>query len=248
MAIRLHDPNDPVGLSRLINRQIDTALETERAGQVPRDYLGASVLGDPCDRRLAYQYAGIDREPVTGRNFRIFEAGHAFEALMSRWLRLAGFDLMDVDPNTGREFEFSASGDRIRGHADGIIAGGPDIGAAYPLLWEAKALNAATWSDLTVRGSRQAKPEYFAQVQIYLSQLGLQACLLTALNKDSAGLYHELVGIAPVLGQRLVDRGIDIANITDSGALPARTANPGHCRGCAWAAPCRPEIITGDPG
>jgi hypothetical protein len=69
---------------------------------------------------------------------RIFEVGHAFEELMTRWLQLAGFDLEDVDPNTGRQFEFSAGGDRIRGHADGIIAGGPDIGATYPLLWEAK--------------------------------------------------------------------------------------------------------------
>jgi hypothetical protein len=41
--IGLRDPNDPAGLSRLINRQIDTALGTERAGQLQRDYLGASV-------------------------------------------------------------------------------------------------------------------------------------------------------------------------------------------------------------
>ena len=48
--IRLRDHNDPAGLSRLINRQIDAALETECAEQKVRDYLGASVLGEPCDR------------------------------------------------------------------------------------------------------------------------------------------------------------------------------------------------------
>ena len=41
--IRLRDPNDPAGLSRLINRQIDAALETECAEQKVRDYLGASA-------------------------------------------------------------------------------------------------------------------------------------------------------------------------------------------------------------
>ena len=50
MMIQLRDPNDPAGLSRLINRQIDAALETECAGKKLRDYLGASVLGEPCDR------------------------------------------------------------------------------------------------------------------------------------------------------------------------------------------------------
>jgi hypothetical protein len=50
MMIQLRDPNDPAGLSRLINRQIDAALETECAEQKVRDYLGASVLGEPCDR------------------------------------------------------------------------------------------------------------------------------------------------------------------------------------------------------
>jgi hypothetical protein len=241
LVIRLRDPNEPDGLSRLINRQIDAALETERAGEVPRDYLGASVLGDPCARRLAYQYTGIEHDRVAGRNLRIFAAGHAFEALMSRWIRLAGFDLQDVNPNTGRQFEFSVGGHRVRGHADGIIAGGPDIGAAYPLLWEAKALNSAAWTDLTRRGLRQAKPGYFAQIQIYLSQLELQACLLTALNKDSCCLYNELIALEADIGQRLVDRGIRIAELADRGTVPGRVADPSQCRGCAWISPCNME-------
>ena len=159
--IGFRDPNNPAGLSRLINRKIDAALETERAGETPRDYLGASVLGDPCDRRLAYQYAGVEHAPIAGRNLRIFEAGHAFEALMSRWLRLAGFDLQDVDPSTGKQWGFSAGDDRVRGHLDGIIVAGPDIGTPYPLLWEAKALHAASWTDLVTRGLRESRPGYF---------------------------------------------------------------------------------------
>ena len=211
---------------------------TERAGQPLRDYLGASVLGDPCDRRLAYQYAGVAPDLPTGRNIRIFEAGHALQALMSRWLRLAGFDLIDVDPNTGREFEFSIAGDRVRGHADGIIGKGPHIGACYPLLWEAKALNSAAWSDLTMRGLRPAKPGYFAQVQVYLYEFDLAACLFTALNKDSAGLYHELVPIEEGFGEWLVARGIAIADLVDRGAIPARIDDRRACRGCPYHAHC----------
>ena len=238
VAILLRDPNDPPGLSRQINREIDGALEIERAGQPQRDYLGASVLGDPCDRRLAYQYAGVDAQ-VVGRSLRIFEAGHALEALMSRWLRLAGFDLHDVDPNTGRQLEFSVGDDRVRGHVDAVITSGPNIGPTYPLLWEAKSLNSAGWTDLTNRGLRESKPGYFAQVQIYLSEFKLGACLLTALNKDTGALYHEIVESDPGLGQWFVARGIRIADIVDSGALPDRTSDTGQCRGCSWLSPCR---------
>ena len=107
---------------------------TERAGQPLRDYLGASVLGDPCDSPGLSVRRHCRSDPPAGRNLRIFEAGHAFEVLISRRLRIAGFTLQDVDPNTGRQFEFSVGGDHTRGHADGIIIGGPDIGAPFPLL------------------------------------------------------------------------------------------------------------------
>jgi len=239
VAILLRDPNDPPGLSRLINHEIDAALEIERAGEVRRDHIGASALGDPCDRRLAYQYAGIEPDRISGRSLRIFETGHALEALMSRWLRLAGFDLHDVDPNTGRQLEFSVGDDRVRGHVDAVITSGPNIGPTYPLLWEAKSLNSAGWTDLTNRGLRESKPGYFAQVQIYLSEFKLGACLLTALNKDTGALYHEIVESDPGLGQWFVARGIRIADIVDSGALPDRTSDTSQCRGCSWLSPCR---------
>jgi hypothetical protein len=205
--IKFRDTNEPDGLSRLINREIDRALITERALEVKHDYLGASVLGDPCDHRLAYRYAGVEEDGIDGRRLRIFEAGHAFEGMLVRWLRLAGFDLRDLNPDTGKQFEFSA-GD-VRGHVDGIIARGPDLGVSYPLLWEAKSLNDAGWGKLLHNGLEAANQIYFGQVQTYLSQLPpivpyggvspvrLKTCLFTALNKDTCALYHEL-GVDPV--------------------------------------------------
>ena len=177
MALRFRDANNPAGISRLINSRIDAALETERAGEIQRDYLGASVLGDPCDRRLGYQYAGVEHDPLAGRSLRIFEFGHAAEALVSRWLRLAGFDLQDLDPSTGRQWEFTAGEGRVRGHLDGIIVAGPAIGAAFPIAWEAKALNAASWTDLATKGSRNQSPDTsHKRKSTWLSSGSVRAC------------------------------------------------------------------------
>jgi len=247
-VIRFRDPNEPDGLSRLINRQIDQALIAEHAEQPPRDYLGASVLGDPCARRLAYRYAGYEEEGLDGRRLRIFEAGHVFEDLMAHWLWLAGFKLQRVDPSTGEQWEFTAGGGRVRGHADGIILDGPELDViGYPLLWEAKSLNTTSWAELARRGIKAATPVYHAQTQIYLSQFELEAALFTAINKDTCALYHALVPVEPGVGWRLVKRGVTIAEMVDRDRLPLRIADQQECRGCGWEQPCHGPIARNSP-
>ena len=79
-----------------INALIDAALIDRNRRQAPRDYLGGSRIGEPCARKLAYEYAHADVDigkGFDGRTLRIFDAGHQFETLSIRWLRAAGFDL-----------------------------------------------------------------------------------------------------------------------------------------------------------
>ena len=52
----------------------------------------------------------------------------------------------------------------MRGHIDGVITAGPDVGIAWPALWEHKALNARSWTDTVKRGLRASKPVYYGQV------------------------------------------------------------------------------------
>jgi len=67
-----------------ISELIDAALTRERAGQTPRDYLGASRLGVSCERALQYEYTHTpvdDGRDFSGRLLRIFEVGHTLEDL-----------------------------------------------------------------------------------------------------------------------------------------------------------------------
>ena len=78
---------------------------------------------------------------------------------------------------------------------------GPDVGIIWPALFEHKALNQNAWTDLVKRGLRQSKPIYFAQCQLYLAYMELEVALLTAMNKNTQELYHEVVHFDPAEAQ-----------------------------------------------
>jgi hypothetical protein len=226
-----------------INSLIDAALEAEHRSKPPRDYLGGSRIGEPCARRLAYEVTLApvdDGKEFAGRLLRIFDAGHQFEEVAIRWLQAAGFDLRTRGKD-GHQFGFSIAGGRIRGHIDGVIVGGPEVGIRWPALFEHKALNQKSWTDLVKRGLRQSKPIYFAQCQLYMAYMELEVALLTAMNKNTQELYHEVVGFEPAEAQRLSDKAVDILRAIEAGELPPPVAGtPDHhaCRYCPFHDRC----------
>jgi hypothetical protein len=226
-----------------INALIDAALEAEHRSKPLRDYLGGSRIGEPCARRLAYEVMltpADDGKDFCGRLLRIFDAGHQFEELAIRWLQAAGFDLR-TRSHDGQQFGFSVAGGRLRGHIDGVIVAGPDVSIVWPALFEHKALNQRSWTDLVKRGLRQAKPIYFAQVQLYMAYMQLEVALLTAMNKDTQELYHEVVSFDPTEAQKLSDKAVDILRAVEADELPPRIASARDfhlCRMCPYARRC----------
>jgi hypothetical protein len=226
-----------------INALIDAALEAEHRSKPSRDYLGGSRIGEPCARRLAYEVTLTpvdDGKDFCGRLLRIFDAGHQFEDLTIRWLQAAGFDLR-TRSHDDRQFGFSVAGGRLRGHVDGVIVAGPDVGIVWPALFEHKALNQKSWTDLVKRGLRRAKPIYFAQCQLYMAYTELEVALVAAMNKDTQELYHEVVPFEPAEAQRLSGKAVDILRAVEAKELPPRiAAAPANyvCRMCTYAKRC----------
>ena len=228
-----------------INDLIDSALIAERDKQPRREYLGASMLGDPCSRRIQYEYVGAAKDPdknFNGQTLRIFDAGHQFEALSVKWVKQAGFDLRTQKADGG-QFGFSVAKGRIKGHIDGVIVGGPSW-FVFPSLWEHKALKDKSWQDLAKRGLAISKPLYAAQVALYqgyMPDLAQNPALFTALNKDTQELYHELVPFDASLAQSTSDKAVNILQATDAGQqLPRMAANPDFylCLSCPYAKRC----------
>lgn len=245
------DFNHRPGIAERINTAVDAALEAERAATPPRDYLGASRLGQSCERALQFEFAHApkdDGQEFSGRSLRIFAIGHALEDLAIKWLRAAGLDLV-TRKRDGGQFGFSVVGGRIRGHVDGIIMGAPAaMDLRTPALWECKTMNAKNWRETVAKGVTVAKPVYAAQIALYQAYMeatvpGLSAdpALFTAINKDTAELHHELVPFDAELAQRMSDRAVRILRATDAGDLLPRVAQNRdffECRFCPWAERC----------
>lgn len=232
-----------------INAHIDAAIQSVRAYQPERDYLGASRLGVSCARALQYEYTKTPKdEDFSGRSLRIFEIGHVFETLALAWLRQAGFTVFTQKPD-GKPFGFSVAGGRIRGHVDGIIDAAPaDLGMGFPAIWECKSLNAKSWRDTVKHGLKKSKPVYAVQVATYQAYMegsvpgiSKNPALFTAVNKDTAEIYHELVPFDAALAQVASDRAVNLIRATEAGELlPRVAASDDHyeCTFCPYRRRC----------
>ena len=90
------DFNHTTSFMEAVNHRIDTALETEERASKSRSYLGGSRLGVACQRALQFEYTKAPKDEgreFSGQLLRIFAAGHLFEDLAIKWLRMAGFTL-----------------------------------------------------------------------------------------------------------------------------------------------------------
>lgn len=237
-----------------ITALIDAALVAENTTTPPRDYLGGSRLGVACERALQFEFTATPKDDgarFSGQTLRIFAIGHALEDLAVAWLRDAGFDLYTRKGNRpdGEQFGFAIAGGRVRGHVDGIIAGGPQLpDMSFPALWECKTMNAKNWRACVKDGVTKSKPVYAAQIAVYQAYMEPQVpgiatnpALFTTINKDTAELYHELVPFDAERAQAASDRAVRILAATDTGELLPRIATTSdffECRFCPWAERC----------
>ncbi len=245
------DFNHRPKISEKINLLIDQGLTAEQSKQTPRDYLGASRLGVSCDRALQFEYTDTPKDEdqnFSGKILRVFQAGHVFEELMIKWLRLAGINLITQKQN-GNQFGFAVAGGKVKGHIDGIIIDAPtDLDFQFPMLLECKSLNDKSWKDLVKKGLAISKPIYAAQVAIYQAYMESQIegicknpALFTAINKDTAEIHFELIPFDQELAQKSSDRAVKILCATEAHELLPRIATDSthfECKFCPWQQRC----------
>ena len=240
-----------------INAAIDAGILARRAREPKRNYLGASLLGEPCTRKLVYIASGKPPDAeFTPRTLRIFDIGHDMEDFLAgegseqnevyskaaaRWFHDAGFDLR-VKGRDGKQFGWEALGGWMQGHIDGVFCGGPDIpGLAYPALWENKAVNKKSWSGFKKHGVKIKSPTYHGQTQLNMGYLDVWQTVFTTVNKDTEELNHELVSFDQSVAQRLSDRALEIKRMVEVGVVPERISQHADfylCKMCGYARGC----------
>lgn len=217
------------------------ARNTPRHDQVLR----ASSIGHECDRRLWYAFRWAHAPEVHGgRQLRLFETGNIEEQRIVDDLRAIGCDVLDVDPDTGKQFEVSWLSGHFTGHTDGVVEGVPEAPKTTHLL-ECKSHNDKSFRALKKNGVQKSKPIHYAQMQAYMHGLGLTRALYVAVNKNDDEVWTERLEFDPVFAAQLLARA---ERVVRSDSAPPRQFDDPTSKlawGCAYC-PAKGVCHAGD--
>lgn len=154
--------------------------------------IGASWIGTECDRAIWYRFRWAKLIEFDGRMLRLFRTGQLAEKLLADDLRKTGATVLDVDPETSKQFFF----DDLDGHFCGFMDGAGVGFVEAPETWhviEYKTHNDKSFKDLQKNGVEKSKPEHFAQMQVYMGWSGMERALYVALNKNTDEIHIERI-------------------------------------------------------
>ena len=202
-----------------------------------RSHLGASLIGKACERALWYDFRWTTKARFDGRVLRLFETGNREEERLVRNLRRTGATVLEVDPETGRQFRVQAHGGHFGGSLDGVALHLLEAPKAWHVL-EFKTHSNKSFTDLVAKKVRESKPQHFAQMQIYMHLMGMNRAMYLAVNKDTDDLYVQRVEADVAYAEQLLEKARRI--IFAPTPLPRISEEPSwyQCRLCDHADVC----------
>lgn len=230
------DLNSKTMLSDRINYLINGAIIDDSAKKPPREYLGASLVGHECDRKVQYEWLAVQGQTLPegfdAQTLRRFDRGNVYEDRARRWLQGAGF-LFVADSPAISDFD-----GKFGGHVDGVIVGFfyGESPVQLPALWECKCLASKGWKAIEKDGLRKYSPTYFGQVQIYMHYFELPRCLFTVVNADSMELAHYLIDYSETEATLIKAKVSSVFVATNLGELLPRCTDDKEYYLCKWCA------------
>lgn len=202
-----------------------------------RVHLGASLIGKECQRALWFDFRWTTRADFSGRILRLFETGQLEEARIVRDLRRTGATVLEVDPESGRQWRVEAHGGHFGGSLDGVALGLLEAPKTWHVL-EFKTHSAKSFAELKRQGVRESKPRHFAQMQVYLHLTGMTRAMYVAVCKDTDEIHVERVAADPAAGEGLL---VKAGRVINSARPPERlSTDPAwwQCRLCEHHSVC----------
>ncbi len=196
-----------------------------------RDHLGASLIGKDCERALWHDFRWTTRGRFPGRILRLFETGQLEEDRIVRNLRRTGATVLEVDPDTGRQWRVESCGGHFGGSLDAVAIGLLEAPKTWHVL-EFKTHSAKSFAELRRDGVRLSKPRHFAQMQVYMHLTGLTRAMYVAVCKDTDEIHVERLPADRQEGERLLAKA---GRIVFAQHPPSRISNDPawwQCRLC----------------
>ena len=208
---------------------IDAAIANKNPPSVGRRYLGCSQIGEECERKLWYSFHWSVATQWEPRMVRLLSRGHNEETLLNGYLKDADIEVHDVDEDTGEQWEFSACGGHLLGHADGFVRNLPDSPEWH--LLEEKTANQKSFDRTKKLGVEADKPIHYSQMQIYMYLADLSFAAYLVVNKNTDELYFERVPANKKHAESLLAKADRIIASSDP---PERMSEDPTFFKCSW--------------
>lgn len=214
----------------------------QKLGRVSRR-LGASQIGQECERRLWYSFRWASKgEGFDGRMLRLFDRGHREEAVFIAELRGIGAQVHDINPQTGQQYEFTACGGHFVAKIDGAALNLPDA----PKTWHVLGFKTAKhekWTQVRKKGVQVAEPVHYAQNQVEMRMADLTRTLYLTVNKNDDEVYGERIREDKVAQDVLMAKADRV--IFAAEPLPGISKDPAFflCKRCPASAVCHGQQL-----
>lgn len=195
-----------------------------------RSHMGASLIGGKCARAIWYGFRWTTKKKFPGKTLRLFNRGHLEEARFIALLLMIGCQVYQQDEN-GKQFRISDAGGHFGGSGDGVVINCPDLPAGTAAVIECKTHGEKSFTALVKAGVREAKPEHYVQMQVYMRKMSLPAALYMAVNKNTDELHLEIIHLDVDTADTFVQRGVELVFMDT--APRKLNSSPGYFE-CKW--------------
>ena len=168
------------------------ALHESREDGFNRPHLGASLIGSECERYLWLTFRWAAKPSFPGRILRLFKRGYLEETVLESEMKGVGINISTFDPSTGDQFRFKALNGHFAGSCDGLASNIAEAPKTEHIV-EFKTSNDRQFKKLVKEGVEVAKPQHYAQMQVYMMAFKKNRALYVAVNKNDDQIYTERI-------------------------------------------------------
>lgn len=180
-----------------------------------RNHLGASIIGDECERKLWNIFRWVKRPKFTdkdgndntGRMMRLFQRGHLEEFRFIEYLKGIGFEVFEFQDDGKTQWRIVD----VMGHFGGSMDGKSIAPERYnlmkglKLLLEFKTMKSGTYfKKLKLNGVKLEKPVHFDQMCSYGFKERIEYALYQCVEKDTDDIHTEIVKLDWKRGEELI--------------------------------------------
>jgi CRISPR/Cas system-associated exonuclease Cas4 (RecB family) len=222
-------------------KAIDRHIEDNQESSF-RKHLGASIIGRECTRQLWYTFRWAKKEKHSAKLLRLFERGQLEEDRFVKWLRDIGCEVWETNEKTGEQWRISDCKGHFGGSLDSVVRGVPEF-PKLPMVAEFKTHGDKSFKLFLTKPVKDAKPEHFAQMQVYMFKMGLTKALYMAINKNTDELYVEIIDAEESYAKSYISRADAIISTSTGPRRISNNPSWWQCKFCNYNDICHQDEI-----